>query len=88
VLALRPSSPHAGQRTDVLLVLLLQHAHDVVDGDLADEPAGVVHHGREIRRYFSTGVGHLLLVLVDADLGDVLADLGQGCRWRGGRSSR
>ncbi len=54
--------PHAAEAHDVLLRLLLDHVDHVVDGDHADQPAGVVDHRRRDQVVLAEDVGHLLLV--------------------------
>ncbi len=62
----------AGEQADVLLGLLLQRLHRVVDGDDPDQPAVGVHHRRRDQVVLVEDVGHVLLPLVDAQRAEVL----------------
>jgi hypothetical protein len=67
-----------GQGQDVLLGLLADDADDVVDGDLAHQPAAGLDHRGADQVVLVEDVGDFLLVHVDGDLGHRLHDLGQG----------
>jgi hypothetical protein len=68
---------HAGQGQDVFLGLFADDADDVVDGDLAHQPAARLDHGGADQVVLVEDVGDFFLVHVDRDLGDLFHDLGK-----------
>ena len=85
------SPPHAAQRLDVLLRLLLDHVDDVVEGDDADQPVVVVDHRRRHQVVALEQARHLLLVVGRAHRMQLLVDqismTGTGRLVRSSRSS-
>ena len=63
---------HAAERLDVLLGLLLDHVHDVVEGDDADQAVVVVHDRRRDEVVALEQPRHLLLLIGGVDRTQVL----------------
>ena len=70
--SLSSSSPTPAEQPDVLLGLLLQRLHGVVDGDDPDQPPVRVDHRRRDQVVLVEDVGHVLLRLVGAEGAEVL----------------